>query len=185
MWREALQDTFLLILELHISAAVEIICDKNINVNVNVYSLISPCVQLSLQLAPLVLKLSHIQPHLLWGEFSICSLCCSCNQSLQFSFLVPPGTHHCWVDRGSMIRKACPTSLHMVGSMTRVLVTHRSAKTRLNVIWADMVTTRLATMCYHHCPKQPVTTMLTYPWKCTVLHCNHLGNTWKPLVLMT
>ena len=28
------------------------------------------------------------------------------------------------------------------------------------------------------------TTMLTYPWKCTVLHCN-LGNTWKPLVLMT
>ena len=27
--------------------------------------------------------------------------------------------------------------------------------------------------------------MLTYPWKCTVLHCNHLGNTWKLLVLMT
>ena len=23
-----------------------------------------------------------------------------------------------------------------------------------------------------------------YPWKCTVLHCTHLGNTWKPLVLM-
>ena len=36
-----------------------------------------------------------------------------------------------------------------------------------------------------HCAKEPVTTMLTYPWKCTVLHCNHLGNTWKPLVLMT
>ena len=35
------------------------------------------------------------------------------------------------------------------------------------------------------CAKKPVTTMLTYPWKCTVLHCNHLGNTWKPLVLMT
>ena len=27
--------------------------------------------------------------------------------------------------------------------------------------------------------------MLTYPWKCRGLHCNHLGNTWKPLVLMT
>ena len=27
--------------------------------------------------------------------------------------------------------------------------------------------------------------MLTYPSKYTVLHCNHLGNTWKPLVLMT
>ena len=38
---------------------------------------------------------------------------------------------------------------------------------------------------YFHCAKKPVTTMLTYPWKCTVLHCNHLGNTWKPLVLMT
>ena len=37
----------------------------------------------------------------------------------------------------------------------------------------------------YHSTKRPVTTMLTYPWKCTVLHCNHLGNTWKPLVLMT
>ena len=36
-----------------------------------------------------------------------------------------------------------------------------------------------------HSTKKPVTTMLTYPRKCTVLHCNHLGNTWKPLVLMT
>ena len=36
-----------------------------------------------------------------------------------------------------------------------------------------------------HYVKKPVTTMLTYPSKCTVLHCNHLGNTWKPLVLMT
>ena len=36
-----------------------------------------------------------------------------------------------------------------------------------------------------HCAKKPVTIMLTYPWKCTVLHCNHLGNTWKPLELMT
>ena len=38
---------------------------------------------------------------------------------------------------------------------------------------------------FSHCAKKPVTTMLTYPWKCTVLHCNHLGNTWKPLVRMT
>ena len=36
-----------------------------------------------------------------------------------------------------------------------------------------------------HSTKKPVTTMLTYPWKYTVLHCNHLGNTWKPLVLFT
>ena len=39
--------------------------------------------------------------------------------------------------------------------------------------------------CKMHSTKRPVTTMLTHPWKCTVLHCNHLGNTWKPLVLMT
>ena len=38
---------------------------------------------------------------------------------------------------------------------------------------------------FYHSTKKPVTTMLTYPWKCTVLHCKHLGNTWKPLVLMT
>ena len=38
---------------------------------------------------------------------------------------------------------------------------------------------------FSHSTKKPVTTMLTYPVKCTVLHCNHLGNTWKPLVLMT
>ena len=36
-----------------------------------------------------------------------------------------------------------------------------------------------------HSTKKPVSTMLTYPWKCSVLHCNHLGNIWKPLVLMT
>ena len=41
------------------------------------------------------------------------------------------------------------------------------------------------TMLIQHSTKKPVTAMLTYPWKCTVLHCNHLGNTWKPLVLMT
>ena len=40
-------------------------------------------------------------------------------------------------------------------------------------------------MALQHCANRSVTTMLTYPWKCTVLHCNHMGNTWKPLVLMT
>ena len=32
-------------------------------------------------------------------------------------------------------------------------------------------------ICLLHCAKKPVTTMLTYPWKCTVLHCNHLETT--------
>ena len=34
------------------------------------------------------------------------------NQSLQFSFLVPPSTNHCKVGRGSMLWEARPT-LHM------------------------------------------------------------------------
>ena len=50
---------------------------------------------------------------------------------------------------------------------------------------ADVTFTDAAGNFVQHCAKKPVTTMLTYPWKCTVLHCNHLGNTWKPLVLIS
>ena len=35
------------------------------------------------------------------------------SQSLQFSFLVPPGTYHCWVDRGGVIWEVCLTPLHI------------------------------------------------------------------------
>ena len=52
------------------------------------------------------------------------------------------------------------------------------------VLWTGCYVAWIA-MIHWHSTKKPVTTMLTYPWKCTVLHCNHLGNTWKPLVLMT
>ena len=41
-------------------------------------------------------------PYLHWGEFNISAFCCSYRQSLQSSFLVPLGTHHCWVGRGSL-----------------------------------------------------------------------------------
>ena len=54
-------------------------------------------------------------------------------------------------------------------------VPHSSEHEQLQVTW----------FIWRHCAKKPVTTMLTYPWKCTGLHCNHLGNTWKPLVLVT
>ena len=30
-----------------------------------------------------------------------------------FQFFVPPGTHYCWVSRGSMEWEVCPTLLHM------------------------------------------------------------------------
>ena len=86
-----------------------------------------------------------LQSHLLWGEFSICALCCSYSQSLQFNFLVPPGTHHCWVDRGDVISwEACPTPLHMAGSVTLAAVTHsstnRAPRYLTSVIWRELVT---------------------------------------------
>ena len=40
------------------------------NINVEVYSLKSPCVQQTLQFISLVLELSLIWSHLLWGEFN-------------------------------------------------------------------------------------------------------------------
>ena len=110
-----------------------------------VYSLISPWVQQTSQFTPLVLELSLIQSRLLWGEFSVCPLCCSYSQSVQISFLVPPGTHHCWVNRGGMIREACPTPVHMADSVTRAPVTHPSTNRArcclTSVIWRKLVTT--------------------------------------------
>ena len=48
----------------------------------------------------LVLEHTHLQSHLLGGEFSTFSAAiASCYNS---AFFVPPGTHHYWVDRGSM-----------------------------------------------------------------------------------
>ena len=68
------------------------------------------------------------------------------SQSLQFNFLVPPGTHHCWVDRGGVIWEACPTPLHMAGSVTQAAVTHPSTKWAqrclTSVIWRELVTIR-------------------------------------------
>ena len=57
-------------------------------------------VQQTSEFTPLVSELSLIWSHLLWGEFSEFSAGIAIHNSLLF---VPPGTHHCWVDRGSMI----------------------------------------------------------------------------------
>ena len=51
-------------------AVVIVVVVVNVNVNVEVYSLKSPWVQQTLQFTPLVLELSLIRSHLLWGEFS-------------------------------------------------------------------------------------------------------------------
>ena len=129
---------------------------KNVNVNVNVYvySLISHRVQQTSQLTPLVFELSFAWFHLLWGEFSAFSAAIAIPNSPLF---VPPGTHHCWVDRGGMIWKACPTPLHMAGSVTRAPVTHpstnRARHCLTSVIWRELVTTRpYPTMRYHVLP---------------------------------
>ena len=115
----------------------------NVNVNVYVYSLISHWVQQTSQFTPLVLELSLVRSHLLWGEFSAFSAAIVIHNSPLF---VPPGTHHCWVDRGGMIWKACPTPLHMAGSVTRAPVTHpstnRARRCLTSVIQRELVTTR-------------------------------------------
>ena len=116
----------------------------NVNVNVYVYSLISHRVQQTSQFTPLVLELSLVWSHLLWGEFSAFSAAIAIHNSPLF---VPPGTHHCWVDRGGMIWKACPTPLHMADSVTRApAVTHpstnRAQRCLTSVIWRELVTTR-------------------------------------------
>ena len=111
---------------------------------VYVYSLISHRVQQTSQFTPLVLELSLVRSHLLWGEFSAFSAAIAIHNSPLF---VPPGTHHCWVDRGGMIWKACPTPLHMADSVTRApAVTHpstnRARRCLTSVIWRELVTTR-------------------------------------------
>ena len=71
-----------------------------------------------------------------------------------------------------------------ISSAPTVLFTHK-LDLGINVLKGNVLGLLVFSHTYIHCAKKPVTTMLTYPWKCTVLHCNHLGNTWKPLVLMT
>ena len=69
--------------------------------------------------------------------------CCSYSQSLQFRFLVPPATHHCWLDRGSMIWKACPTPPNMAQcdwSPATHPSTNWAQRCLTSVIWWELVT---------------------------------------------
>ena len=84
--------------------------------NVHVYRPDIPCIQQSVQFTLLVLEHALLQYYLLRGEISICALCYCYRQSLQCSFIVLLGTHHCWVDRDSMEWKVFPTLLHMNSS---------------------------------------------------------------------
>ena len=120
----------------------------NKNVNVYVYGLISRVQQTS-HFTPLVLQLSLVWSHLLWGQFRAFSAAVAIHNSPLF---VPPGTHHCWVNRGGMIRKDCPIHLHMAGSVTRAAVTHPSTNRAQRCLLVIAVMTRTGyhtAMCYH------------------------------------
>ena len=83
-----------------------------------------------------------IESHLLWEEFRSCTLCCSYSQSLQFNFIIPPGTHHCCMDRDGIMRCLPKTSTH---GWQRATATHpstnRSRRCLTSVIWRERVIT--------------------------------------------
>ena len=83
----------------------------NVNVNVYVYSLISPWVQHTSQFTPLVLEISYTVLSPL-GRYSAHFL--QLMQLTILQFFILPGIHHCWVGRGSMEWEVCPT--HMTSS---------------------------------------------------------------------
>ena len=91
---------------------------QNVKLNVSVYSQISQWVQQALQFTPRYWN-SLLYSLISSGDNSAFVDWCSYSQSFQFSFLAPPGTRHCWVDRCEVIWKACPTPLHLAtGTMT-------------------------------------------------------------------
>ena len=127
----------------------------NVNANVCVYSLISPWVQQSSQFTTLVLKFALMQPHLLWGEFKICSLCCSYSQyitiqrsrSTRYPSLLGGQKQHC-------MKGLLDTSTHdwQRDSNTGqwLAVTHLSTNRALSVLWSsDLTETGYhSAMCY-------------------------------------
>ena len=63
---------------------------------------------------PLVLEHTLLQSHLVWENSAfVILLHAAIANHYRLAFFVPPGTHHCWVDRGSMEWDVCPTLLHM------------------------------------------------------------------------
>ena len=86
----------------------------NVNANVSVYSLKSPLSSADFTIYAPDILYSLISS----GENSaFAHFAAAIANHYNFSFLVPPGTHHCWVDRASVIWEAYPwpTPLHMTG----------------------------------------------------------------------
>ena len=110
-----------------------------------------------------------------WVQCPIHFPTCSLQQGTSFLDLSKYGVNGAWVWMNLLpciSSQLCPVLIFTVMYVSE----HNVGK------WMNLLHRHISS---HHCAKKKVTTMLTYPWKCTVLHCNHLGNTWKPLVLMT
>ena len=70
-----------------------------VNVNVHVHIPDIPMSSADCIITPLVLEYTLLQPNL-WGEFWPFSA----GKAIDYNsaFFIPPGTHYCWLDRGSM-----------------------------------------------------------------------------------
>ena len=90
---------------------------KCVNVNAYVYGLISLWVQQTSQCYTPGIWNSLLHGLISsGGEFSAFSAANAIHNSPIF---VLPGTHHCWMGRGSMEWEVCPTLLHMISSGNR------------------------------------------------------------------
>ena len=82
--------------------------------------LIALWVQQTVQFTPLVLEHTLFYSLISSGDTSALGHSpADCSQFLQCRFLIPPGTHHCWVGSCSMEWEICPTFLHMTRSWNR------------------------------------------------------------------
>ena len=90
---------------------------SSMELNMFIVLMISSWLQWTIQFTPLVLE--HAFSLICSGNGIIQHLfafSCSHSQSLQCSFSPPPGTHNCWVGRGSMEWEIYLTRLHLTSS---------------------------------------------------------------------
>ena len=95
------------IMNINISINVNV----NVSVNVEVYSLKSPWVQQTLQFTPLILELSLIRSHLLWGEFGAFSAADAIHNFSNFRSTRYPSQLR--GQRQHVYERFCPTPLHI------------------------------------------------------------------------
>ena len=131
-----------------------------------VYSLISHRVQQTSQFTSLVLELSLVRSHLLWGEFS--AIFCSYSHS-QFSIVRSTRYPSLLGGQRRHDMKGLPTPLHMADSVTRApAVTHpstnRAQRCLTSVIWRELVTTRPCATTYKSSTQTETQSQSDHKW---------------------